>query len=55
MRWGDITRVGEVRNCYKILAGKPEGKRFLERPELYPCSLWGIRCTKQSAYWKQCS
>jgi hypothetical protein len=27
-RWaGHITCMGEIRNVYKILAGKPEGKR----------------------------
>jgi hypothetical protein len=26
--------VGEVRNAYKILVGKPEGKRLLGRPKL---------------------
>jgi hypothetical protein len=33
MRWaGHVTRIGEKRNAYKILAGKPEGKRALGRP-----------------------
>jgi hypothetical protein len=31
MRWvGHVTRTGEVRNAYKILVGKYEGKDFLE-------------------------
>jgi hypothetical protein len=32
-RWtGHIARKGEKRNGYRILAGKPEGKRPLGRP-----------------------
>jgi hypothetical protein len=33
MRWaGHVARMGEERNVYKVLMGKPEGKRPLERP-----------------------
>jgi hypothetical protein len=33
MRWaGHVARMAEGRNVYKILMGKPEGKRPLERP-----------------------
>jgi hypothetical protein len=33
MRWaGHVARVGEKRNMYKLLVGKPEGKRPLGRP-----------------------
>jgi hypothetical protein len=33
MRWaGHVARMGEKRNAYKILAGKREEKRPLERP-----------------------
>jgi hypothetical protein len=33
MRWaGNIARMGEERNAYRILVGKPEGKRPLRRP-----------------------
>jgi hypothetical protein len=33
MRWaGYIARMGETRNAYRILVGKPEGKRSLGRP-----------------------
>jgi hypothetical protein len=33
MRWsGDVARMGERRNAYRILVGKPEGKRPLGRP-----------------------
>jgi hypothetical protein len=33
MRWaGHVARMGETRNVYRILLGKPEGKRPLGRP-----------------------
>jgi hypothetical protein len=33
MRWaGYVARMGENRNAYRILVGKPEGKRPLARP-----------------------
>jgi hypothetical protein len=33
MRWaGRVARMGEGRNVYRVLVGKPEGKRPLERP-----------------------
>jgi hypothetical protein len=33
MRWaGHVERMGEERNVYKVLVGKPEGKRLLGRP-----------------------
>jgi hypothetical protein len=33
MRWaGHVARMGKKRNVYRILVGKPEGKRPLERP-----------------------
>jgi hypothetical protein len=33
MRWaGHVARMGETRNTYRILVGKPEGKRPLGRP-----------------------
>jgi hypothetical protein len=32
MRWaGHVARIGEMRNACRILVGKPEGKRPLER------------------------
>jgi hypothetical protein len=34
MRWaGHVARMGEGRNVYRVLVGKPEGKRPLERPK----------------------
>jgi hypothetical protein len=33
MRWaGHVARMGEGRNVYRVLVGKPEGKRLLGRP-----------------------
>jgi hypothetical protein len=33
MRWaGNVACMGEKKNTYRILAGKPEGKRPLGRP-----------------------
>jgi hypothetical protein len=33
MRWtGQVTRIGEKRNAYRILAAKPDGERPLGRP-----------------------
>jgi hypothetical protein len=33
IRWaGHVARMGEPRNAYRILVGKPEGKRSLGRP-----------------------
>jgi hypothetical protein len=33
MRWaGHVVRMGENRNAYRLLVGKPEGKRLLGRP-----------------------
>jgi hypothetical protein len=33
MRWaGHVARIGAKRNAYRILVGKPEGKRLLGRP-----------------------
>jgi serine/threonine protein kinase HipA of HipAB toxin-antitoxin module len=35
MSWaGHVARVGEGRKVYRVLVGKPEGKRPLERPRL---------------------
>jgi hypothetical protein len=34
MRWAvHVARMGEMRNAYNILVGKPEGKRLLGTPE----------------------
>jgi hypothetical protein len=33
MRWeGHVARLGYKRNAYRLLVGKPEGRRSLERP-----------------------
>jgi hypothetical protein len=33
MRWaGHVARMGEGRNVYRVMVGKPEGKTPLERP-----------------------
>jgi hypothetical protein len=33
VRWAELAeRMGEMRNAYRILVGKPEGKRLLGRP-----------------------
>jgi hypothetical protein len=33
LRWAEyVARMGEQRKVYKVLVGKPEGKRPLERP-----------------------
>jgi hypothetical protein len=33
MRWvKHVARMGERRGIYRVLVGKPEGKRLLERP-----------------------
>jgi hypothetical protein len=40
MRWaGHVARMGETRKAYRILVGKPEGKRLLGRPK---CRWWTI-------------
>jgi hypothetical protein len=38
MRWaGHVARMGEKRTAYRILVGKPEGKRPLGRPRRRSC------------------
>jgi hypothetical protein len=34
MKGGHVARMGEKRNAYRLLVGKPEGKRPLARPRL---------------------
>jgi hypothetical protein len=51
MRWaGHVARVGEERNVYKVLVGKPEGKRPLGRPR----RRWenGIRIDLREIGWR---
>jgi hypothetical protein len=39
LRWaGHVARMGEVRGVYRVLVGRPEGKRPLGRPR----RMWGI-------------
>jgi len=34
MRWaGHVMRMGEGRGVHRVLVGRPEGKRLLERPK----------------------
>jgi hypothetical protein len=41
MRWaGHEARVREKRNAYRILVGKPEGKRLLGRPNVGGRVIW---------------
>jgi hypothetical protein len=45
MGWaGHVARMGEKRNAYRILVGKPELKRPLERPR----SRWADNITRSS-------
>jgi hypothetical protein len=50
MRWAEhVTRMGDERNVYRVLIGKPEGKRPLGRPR----SRWenGIRMDLRDIGW----
>jgi hypothetical protein len=50
MRWaGHVARMGEGRNLYRVLAGKPEGRRPLGRPR----RRWedGIRMDLEEIVW----
>jgi len=49
MRWaGHVARVGERRGVYRVLVGKPEGKRPLGRPRRG----WGIILTLILLTWR---
>jgi hypothetical protein len=53
MRWaGHMARLGEERNVYKVLMGKPEGKRTLGRQR----RRWedGIRMDLREIGWREC-
>jgi hypothetical protein len=42
MRWaGHVVRMGKKRNVYRLLVGKPEGKRPLGRPR--PSRIYNIK------------
>jgi hypothetical protein len=50
MRWaGHVAHMGESRKVYKVLVGKPEGKRPFGRPR----RIWedGIRMDLREIYW----
>jgi hypothetical protein len=32
LRWSSVARIGQKRNAYRLLVGKPEGKRPLGTP-----------------------
>jgi hypothetical protein len=54
VRWaGHVARMGEGRNVYRVLVGKPEGKRPLERPR----RRWedGIKMDLKEVGWGVCS
>ena len=38
---GHVARVGEERVVYRVLVGKPEGRRPLERPGVDGCIILG--------------
>jgi hypothetical protein len=41
MRWaGHVARMGEERGAYRVLVGKPEGKRLLRRPRRRWVDIW---------------
>jgi len=45
MRWaGHVARMGEDRGVYRVLVGKPEGKRPLGRPRRRWVDLQEVRC-----------
>jgi hypothetical protein len=50
MRWaGHVARIGEGRNVYRVLVGRPEGKRSIERSR----SRWedGIKMDLREIVW----
>jgi hypothetical protein len=61
-KWtGHVAQMGEKRNAYRSLVGKPEGKRPLRRPrhrwedymKIYLREVgfgWSIYCTNQGIY-----
>jgi hypothetical protein len=54
MKWaGHVACMGEGRNVYRVLVGKPEGKRPLERPR----RRWedGIKIELREIGWGGCS
>jgi hypothetical protein len=53
MRWaGHVARMGEKRNAYKLLVGKPERKRPLGRPRRESSCEFGIEPSGSMKCWK---
>jgi len=51
MRWaGHVARMGEERGVYRVLVGKPEGRRSMGRPR----RRWGIILEGISRRWDVC-
>jgi hypothetical protein len=50
-RAGQVANMGEKRNAYRILVGKPEGKRPLGRPRSKLVDNIKIDCECTGFYW----
>jgi hypothetical protein len=52
MGLGHVARVGEMKNAYKVLVGKPEGKKPFRRPR----SRWedNDRTDLREVWWGKC-
>jgi len=49
MRWaGHVAHMGKRRGAYRILVGRPEGRRPLGRPRF---RWWGIKMDLQEVAW----
>jgi len=49
MRWaGHVANMGKRRDAYRILVGRPEGRRPLGRPRL---GWWDIKIDLQEVVW----
>jgi len=50
MRWGHVARMAGMRNVYKILVGKPKGKRPLRTPWCrWVDNMWVVKCGLDSS------
>jgi hypothetical protein len=45
-----VARIGEKKNAYRLLVGKPEGKRPLARPTIYASIEWSIPSNVSNLY-----